>query len=460
MKRKIYLALGVLVGLVALHLIGLAVYERPVTFARPTDLNRQDCRIGVMTGYSSERVGRRVYSRAQIIGFEDFEEAFIALLAGNIDGFVYSDHVLNVGLRAYPNRFKILDESLGEAASVVLMSPQRGDLLPEINKFIANTRQLGIYDEMVARWCQSDEYIPMPEIPEVSNSQAVLRIGTSGEEEPSSFYDDDGNLTGFDIEFAKRFAQMVGAKPEIVCRPSNVILEELLAGELDMVIDNYTVNEAIPGVRASDDYFDSEMKVLVRSGDESAMMLGSTRLGYSRRMISDPRIKLLFIGLGTTLLLVLFALALALGGTVGLAILESRVTGEVREWIRLVAHVVRYLPPPVLILLCGAIITTSHLSAIVLLVPIVLSYLASVEPTLFAPREVALKVMRERAIDLVHWTSLAGMLSICDLFFAINLMCGRTFLALSPLVSVAAAYWLINRLISAGFDELERRFKA
>lgn len=460
MKRKIYLALGVLVGLVVLHLIGLAVYERPVTFARPTDLNRQDCRIGVMSGYSSERVGRRVYTRAQIIGFDDFEEAFIALLAGNIDGFVYSDHVLNVGLRAYPNRFKILDDSLGEAASVVLMSPQRGDLLPEINKFIANTRQLGIYDEMVARWCQSDAYIPMPEIPEVSNAQEVLRIGTSGEEEPSSFYDDDGNLTGFDIEFAKRFAQMVGAKPEIVCRPSNVILQELLAGELDMVIDNYTVNEAIPGVRASDDYFDSEMKVLVRAGDESAMMLGSTRLGYSRRMIADPRIKLLFVGLGTTLLLVVFALALALGATIGLAVLERRVKPEVREWVQLLARVVRYLPPPVLILISGAIITTSHLSAIVFLVPIVLSYLASVEPILFAPREVALKVLRERAIDLVHWTSLAGMLSICDLFFAINLMCGRTFLALSPLVSVAAAYWLVNRLISAGFDELERRLKA
>lgn len=457
MKRKIYLALGVLVFLVALHLIGLAVYERPVTFARPVDLNRQDCRIGVFAGTDSERIGRRVFPRAQIEGFDDIDDAFTSLLAGNIDGFVSSEHILNVGRRAYPNRFKILDDSLGDAASVVLLSPQRGDLLAEMNKFIANARQLGIYDEMVARWCQSDDYIPMPEIPEVGGDAEVLRIGTSGEEEPSSFFDDDGNLTGFDIEFARRFAQMVGLKPEIVCRPRNLILQELLEGELDLVIDNYTVNEALPGVRASDDYFDSEMKVLVRTGDESAMMLGSTRLGYSGHTFADPRVSLLLTGLATTLFLVLISLILSLGGTLALARLECRVTSETRAWIVLVFRVIRYLPPPVMILIVGAILTSAHFSAVVIVVPIVLAFLASVEPTLFSPRDVILKVLRERAIDLVHWTTMAGMLFICDLFFAIDLICGRTLFALGPLASLAAAYWLINRLIGAGFDEVERR---
>lgn len=457
MKRKILIGLGIIAFLLAIHLVGLAVYERPVTFERPMDLNRQDCRVGVLGGYASERIGRRVFTRAQIVGFDDFEEAFVALLAGNIDGFVYSDHVLNVGLRAYPNRFKILDESLADAASVVLLSPQRGDLLPEINKYIANTRQLGIYDEMVARWCQSDEYIPMPEIPEAAETNGVLRIGTSGEEEPSSFYDDDGNLTGFDIEFARRFAQMVGLKPEIVCRPDGVILQELLNGELDMVIDNYTVDEAIPGVRASDDYFDAEMKVLVRTGDESEMMLGSTRLGYSRRLIKDPRLRLLATGTVTTFLLILLSGLTALGLVVVLWLVESRLTPTARARVSIGARIVRFIPPPVLMMIAALPVFSVHGYVFALVVPVALAFAAAVEPHLFAkPRDV-LAAFRDRMTDLVGWTSLAGLFYICDLFFAVDLICGRSWLALGPLVSLAAGYCLLNWGLSCLFNAWERR---
>ena len=457
MKRKILIGLGIGAVLLAIHLIGLAVYERPVTFERPMDLNRQDCRVGVLGGYASERVGRRVFTRAQIVGFDDFEEAFVSLLAGTIDGFVYSDHVLNVGFRAYPNRFKILDESLADAASVVLLSPQRGDLLPEINKFIANTRQLEIYDEMVARWCQSDEYIPMPEIPEPDGSKGVLRIGTSGEEEPSSFYDDDGNLTGFDIEFARRFAQMVGLKPEIVCRPDGVILQELLAGELDMVIDNYTVDEAIPGVRASDDYFDAEMKVLVRTGDESEMMLGSTRLGYSRRLIKDPRIRLLVTGTVTTLLLVLLSGLAALGLTVALWAVESRLSPAARAHVSRGARIVRFVPPPVLMMIVALPVFSVHGFVFALVLPVALAFAAAVEPHLFAKPHEAIGAFRERMTDLVNWTSLAGLFYVCDLFFAVDLICGRSWVALGPLVSLSAGYCLLNWGIARAFDVWERR---
>lgn len=458
MKRKILIGLGILTFLATVHLLGLAFYARPVTFARPIDLNRQDCRIGVMAGGDSERIGRRVYARAQIVGFDDFEDAFTALLGGGIDGFVYSDHVLNVGLRAYPNRFKMLDESLGDKQAVVLLSPQRGDLLPELNKFIANCRQIGVYDEMVARWCQNDTYEGMPEIPEADGSKGVLKVGTSGEQEPSSFVDDAGHVTGFDVEFARRFAQMMGLKPEIVCMPNGAILEALNNGELDMVVDNYTVTEAIPGIRSSDDYFDSEMKVLVRSGDEERMSLGSTRLGYSKRFLTDPRLVLIIRGILTTTSVLLMTLLVTLAIASGVIVLERQLKPQYGGYMMTVIHVVRLIPPPI-VLLVFAIFTPMGLSGVAFVLALAVGFAARIVPVLKLPMIEALPFLRNRAIDLLHWSTVGGLLMVCDLVFACDLVFGRSLLALGPLVSVATAYVLVGWGIEILFRKLEEKLK-
>lgn len=472
--RNVLIALGVTALLALLHLGLSSVYERPTTFESPMDLNRQDCRIGVIAfendeedqgsvatrhASASESVARKALPRAQIVPFDDFDEAFVALLAGNIEGFVYGEHVLNLGLRAYPNRFKILDQSLGSIQSVVLLSPQRGDLLPEINKFIANTRQLGVYDDMVARWCQNDRYERMPSIPEADGSRGILLIGTSGEEEPSSFYDDEGHLTGYDIEFARRFAQMMGLKPVIECRPSRYILHDLYEGRLDMVIDNYTVTEAMPGLRSSDSYFDGEMKVLVRSGDESSMMLGSTRLGYSRRLIGDPRISIFLTGLLTTAALVFVVIAVALAAAFGLRQLETRLTPEKRKLAQRIARSARLIPPPITVLfLCCFGVGVSQ-TWIALTLALALWFAATLEPVLFSRPQITLTAINERLIDLVQWTTFAGMFSLCDLAFAVDLVCGRNLKGVCPLLSIGAAYWLICRSIQYACAKIGSRLK-
>ena len=122
------------------HLISVSSYERPDEFNRPSDLNRQDCRIGVLQGYDSAKVSRKVFPNAQIVGFHEFDDAFMSLLAGKIEAFVYNEHVLNVALRAYPHRLKVLDDAIASSPSVVLVSKKRSDLLPKLNTFIRNYR--------------------------------------------------------------------------------------------------------------------------------------------------------------------------------------------------------------------------------------------------------------------------------------------------------------------------------
>lgn len=456
-RRTLFAVLAAAAAIAVVHLAASGTYSRPHDFRRPTDLDRQDCRVGVLAGYDSERVARSAMPRAQIVGFTEFEDAFMALLAGRIEGFVYNEHVLNVGLRAYPNRFRVLDEALSRSPSVVLVSKRRAELLEPLNRFIRNYRKLGVYEDMFVRWCQSDRYVPMPKIPEVANPKGVLRIGTSGTEEPSSFWDDSGDLVGFDVEFARRFAQMMHLKAEIVCRPDDVILADLAEGRLDLVIDDYNANEAKSGMLVSEGYFDSDMKVLVKGGDDSGMMLGSGRLGYSRRLIKDPRIALFVEGFLSTLALTLLAAIFGFLLAVALRALARHAFSWVDEAIVIALEVVRLLPPPVVILIFSCVVFAGTSAWVTAVAAFAVWFAAFVEPVLPLGPRPCVSLAKDKLIELMQWTSVVGALGVCDLTLAADLVCGKSLAALAPLMSVAAAYCLMNWIVKRLGEALERR---
>ena len=456
MKVKKLLVVGVVAAVVVAvaHLIGAGAYERPNEIGKVSELNRADCRVGVLAGYDSETISRNVFPQAQIVGFREFDDAFMALLAGRIEAFVYNEHVLNVALRAYPQRLRVLDESLSSSPAVVLVSKTRSELVPQLDAFIRNYRKSGFYDDMFARWCQSDVYVPMPKVPEAANPVGTLRVGTSGTEEPSSFHDDSGELAGFDIEFIRRFAQVSRLKLELVCRPDNVILDELAKGELDIVIDDYNANEVEPGMLASSGYFDSDMKVLVRSSGASGMMLGSRRLGFSKTFIRDPRVRVFVSGFFTTLGLT--ALSAVLGFVFAWAILLLRCHSPafVRSAIDGVQEVIRLLPPPVVLLTVSCAVLTTASPWVVATVAFSFWFSAFLVQAGEGVRA-WLAVSRVKLVELMQWTSVVGSISLLDLTMAADIVCGRTIAALGPLVSVAAAYCLMNWIVDRVVRYLE-----
>ena len=455
--KKLFALVFVGTVLAVAQLVSSSAYERPQAISSPAELDRQDCRVGVLAGYESETISRRVFPRAQIVGFHEFEDAFMALLAGKIEGFVYNEHVLNIGARAYPNRLKVLDQVICREPAVVLVSPKRPDLLPLVNTFIARYRKSGLYDDMFLRWCQSDVFVPMPKVPEVGGTNAVLRIGTSGTEEPSSFVDDNGELAGFDVEFARRFAQFARLKPQIVCRADEDILGELAAGELDLVIDDYSAAEAKEGMFVSDGYFDADLKVIVKAGDDSGMMLGSTRLGFSKKLIKDPRIRLFVTGFFTTLALTLLSALLGFGLARGLRAIDVRLPGPAKDALSFVLKVIRLLPPPVVILMVGSAILTTADGWWVAVGAFAFWFSAFLEPTVGEAPRVWIPTAKVKLVELMQWTSVVGSISVCDLTMAADIVCGRTLAAFGPLLSVAAAYCLMNWIVTEVGDWLERK---
>ena len=102
-----------------------------------------------------------------------------------------------------------------------------------------------------------------------------------------------------------------------------------------------------------------DMKVLVKGCDDTGMMLGSTRLGYSKKLIRDPRVRLFVIGFFTTLALTLLSALVGFALARALREVGVRLPGAFQRALAFVLDVIRLLPPPVVILLVGSAILTS-----------------------------------------------------------------------------------------------------
>jgi len=457
--KRILIGVGVLAVLALAHLISAGVRPRPQEAMTLDDLDRADCRVGIVADHDSAKVARATFANARLVSFADPEDAVVALLAGRLDGVVHDEHVLNVRARVYPNRLKVLDEELAQSPAVVVVSKRRPELQAALNRFIRSCQAVGLYDDMLVRWCQGDRYVAMPKIPEPKRTEGVLRVGTSALEEPSSFCDDAGELTGFDIEFVRRFAQMMRYELRLECRPADKLREALEAGNLDLIVSDCKAHDMPPDALVSDTYFDTDVKVLVRAGDDAGCMLGSARLGWSGRLIRDPRLALFATGALTTLALALLAAVVGLVFTVGFHLLARRFTGAAfRGTLDFLLETARVLPPPIVLLAFGCLLTGAWAGWFVAVLALALRFAAYVEPTFFADRRTAIRTATARLVELVQWTSVVGILGVCDLTQATDLVCGRSPVALGALVSVAAAYGLVAWLVKRAGEWLERTY--
>ena len=241
-------------------------------FSRTYDLNSPKYTIGVQADCDSEYLTRKIYRDAKVKCFESLETAAKQLMAGKIDAIVYDEHVLRRLMWKYPNRFAFLSDPVDTDPSVVAVSPKRPELVEKLNAFIAQYRESGLYDDMFLRWChdperETDGVEDMPEIPSAPEDAPVLRVGTDCDEEPNSYYDEKGRISGFDTEFCLRFGAAENVRIEFVCLSENEIYDALEKGELDFAADNFDYRPDMKKALYTNGYLDSDVVMMVRAED-------------------------------------------------------------------------------------------------------------------------------------------------------------------------------------------------
>lgn len=121
-------------------------------------------------------------------------------------------------------------------------------------------------------------------------SKGVLKIAIEGTYAPFTFKDDKGNLTGYDVDFARLLAAKLGLKPEFVLTEWGGILAGLQANKYDVIINQVGITaERQKTIGFSEPYTYSRAQIAVNA----------TR-GENYTSLAELKGKKVGVGFGTT----------------------------------------------------------------------------------------------------------------------------------------------------------------
>jgi His/Glu/Gln/Arg/opine family amino acid ABC transporter permease subunit len=95
----------------------------------------------------------------------------------------------------------------------------------------------------------------------------VLVVGMTGKYPPFNYFDEQGELAGFDVDFARALCAEIGRRCELRTLQWDGLIGALLAGRIDAVVGSMAITEERSrAVRFSAPYYESGARLFVRPG--------------------------------------------------------------------------------------------------------------------------------------------------------------------------------------------------
>jgi len=265
-KRWRLLLVLLMIGAVLCLLAGCGTQNGDDTITSLEQLNETGRHIGVATDTDEDQLVQQELPRAQVEYMKDSISAYASVSQGKLDAFVYSVRTMETAIRNGLKGVRILDATLGEGNKVAVgISPvtKIPDFKEKIDAFIGEIKADGTLDDMNSRWLEEHNET-MPEIPAAENPELTLVVGTVGNEMPYSYYAGD-ELTGREIELARRFAAWLGAELEFKVYDYEGIIAGALSGDVDCIMaDLYITPEREESITFSEPIQVEEIGVMVR----------------------------------------------------------------------------------------------------------------------------------------------------------------------------------------------------
>ena len=260
-----------------------------------------------------------------IESYTDIYPAYQEVASGKITAVISQRTGMQKAIENGVSGVRLLEENYRENVIAVGLSRKSDipDLKRKINKFLQELRDDGTLDDMYERWVMQKDYT-MPDIPEAEAPKQTLTVATTGTAEPFTFY--VGNeLSGYDIELAKRFAAWLGARFEFKVYDWGGLLSATQAGDADCIMSNlYYEPEYEETTDFSDPLFTLEITAMVRDkgyGAKTDPFWQSLRSSFRRTFITEKRWRLFVSGIGTTLLIT--GMSILLGTLLGFAVFTA-----------------------------------------------------------------------------------------------------------------------------------------
>ena len=80
------------------------------------------------------------------------------------------------------------------------------------------------------------------ELEDIQNA-GVIKVGVEGTYQPYTYHDEDGNLTGFDVDVAKAIAEKLGVEVDFTEADWDSLLAGIDSGRIDTVINAVSVTD-------------------------------------------------------------------------------------------------------------------------------------------------------------------------------------------------------------------------
>ena len=467
------------------------------------ELDDPDRTVGVMTGATGMLAVEKYLPNADMLLFNELSTAFEAVKTGQINALVFDKKQLQIALSSGLDGVMLLNDDLGDKIEIAVGLSRQSEssgLKDSINRFIAEKKADGTFDDAFRRWANDKNYT-MPDIKPAASPRFTIVVGTSGLVEPYSFYKDN-ELTGLDIEISKRFAAWLGADIEYKVMDYSGLIPAAQSDSIDFIFANLNVtDERKQAIDFSDTIYNVENGIMVRTAsaqqtDTDESWLDGILSSFEKNFIREDRYKLILEGVGTTCAITL--LSVLFGSVLAFLICLFRRTDSLlaNKTANIYVRLLQGTPIVVLLMILYYIVFgKSGLSAVwVAVIGFSLNFAAYVSETLRSgiesidsgQREAALAlgfsenqtffrfifpqaavrqfpVYRGEIISLLKSTSIVGYIAIQDLTKMSDIIRSRTYEAFFPLIATAVIYfiiaWIITVLLGIILKRIDPRSK-
>jgi len=268
-KRRVICLLGALA--LALCLMSGCGAQNSGAVTSLAQLGEPGRKIGVPGDLPEFDMLKRDYPEAEVVAYDDYPLAYEAVRSGRLDAFFNNQRLMEAAIDNGTSGVRLLEETYHKNIAAVGISPvsKIPALQEQINEFLAELRADGTLDEMYDRWIIRGEDV-MPDIPVPERSELRLRVGTTGIVMPFTYYVGT-ELSGFDIELARRFAARLGAELEFKIYDYGGIVPAAQSGDVDCIMANlYVTEERAESLPFSDPLYEQEIAAMVRDTDAPA----------------------------------------------------------------------------------------------------------------------------------------------------------------------------------------------
>ena len=475
MFRKVLLILLLLIGISS-----CANKQETELFTSIEQLNGQD--MGCMSGSIFDELISKQFPDSNIIYFSSRSELLLGLDTGKIKGFI-SDEPVAMMMVKQNEGVTYLDEAVGEVDYGICVSENAKDKLVQLNQYLAKINTNGHLKQLQEKWINPDGASQKKEELTLSGENGTLHCATTPDAAPFSFLSNNV-FQGYEVEILNEFCHEYGYALEINVVSFDALLTSIATNKYDIAFNGiYITPERQKSVNFTTPTYKGKDVVMVSNGNNTnnKTLIESLKDSFYKTFIEEDRYQLLLKGADTTLKI--SNLSIIFGSIFGLFLyILSTKNKTIRRIINTIQQLLAKLPAVVfLMMLFYVIFKTSSIDATIISIigftiifgnvfygllktgvnsvdkgqneaALALGYdnkLSFFHIVLPQALKTVYETYLSEVIALIKNTSIIGYVSVTDVTRASDIIRGRTYEALFPLLVVAVIYYLACSIIIA-----------